>query len=100
MDGFGGIMGALDDSVLGSAFVEESNYSNSSKSRYAPAAACEARGKSGLVGLSNQGATCYLNSALQSLFMCPEFRTRVLQLSPDELNVSVRTFVGTRGLSH
>ena len=26
------------------------------------------------VGLSNQGATCYLNSLLQTLYMTPEFR--------------------------
>ena len=30
-----------------------------------------------LVGLSNQGATCYLNSLIQSLFMTPEFRNAV-----------------------
>jgi len=33
----------------------------------------------GFVGLKNQGATCYLSSLLQSLFMTPEFRQVVFE---------------------
>lgn len=33
-----------------------------------------ARGSTGLCGLSNLGATCYLNSLLQTLYYTPEFR--------------------------
>ena len=35
-------------------------------------------------GLSNQGATCYLNSLLQSLYMTPEFRAALYQWTYDE----------------
>ena len=33
--------------------------------------------KPDFVGLSNQGATCYMNSLLQTLFMTPEFRREI-----------------------
>ena len=29
------------------------------------------------IGLSNQGATCYMNSLLQTLFMTPEVRAHI-----------------------
>ena len=34
-------------------------------------------------GLSNQGATCYMNSLLQSLYMTPEFRNRIYSCQYD-----------------
>ena len=50
-----------------------------------------------MVGLINQGATCYLNALLQSLFVVPEFRQLVLNLkfqpsvvqNSDEQKISV-----------
>ncbi|KAI8492070.1 ubiquitin-like protein-specific protease [Branchiostoma belcheri] len=43
------------------------------------------RGGTGLCGIRNQGATCYLNSLLQTLLFTPEFRESLFQLGPEEL---------------
>ena len=44
-----------------------------------PRADPNARSPCGFVGLSNQGATCYMNSLLQALFMIPELRQALFQ---------------------
>lgn len=38
----------------------------------------------GYTGLVNQGATCYLNSLIQALFMLPDFRLAIFQWEYDE----------------
>jgi len=39
------------------------------------------------VGLENQGATCYLNSLLQALYLTPEIRQGLYDLTDDELGL-------------
>ena len=39
--------------------------------------------KQEFVGLSNQGATCYMNSLLQTLFMTPDFRNELYKWQYD-----------------
>jgi len=42
------------------------------------------KSKTGFVGLSNQGATCYLNSLIQTLYMTPDFRNAVYRWNFEE----------------
>jgi len=41
------------------------------------------KSKTGFVGLSNQGATCYMNSLIQTLYMTPEFRAALYKWNFD-----------------
>ncbi len=41
---------------------------------YTVRTASEVEASAGFVGLTNQGATCYLNSLVQALYMTPDFR--------------------------
>lgn len=47
--------------------------------------------KQKFVGLSNQGATCYMNSLLQTLYMTPEFRTALYKwkYNPEKVNFTL-----------
>ncbi|XP_055619621.1 ubiquitin carboxyl-terminal hydrolase puf [Toxorhynchites rutilus septentrionalis] len=43
----------------------------------------EGRSECGYVGLTNLGATCYMASCIQHLFMTPQTRDAILSISPD-----------------
>lgn len=42
----------------------------------------DSKKETGYVGLKNQGATCYMNSLLQTLYHIPYFRKVLFQISP------------------
>jgi ubiquitin C-terminal hydrolase len=44
------------------------------------------KSSTGFVGLKNQGATCYLNSLIQSLYMTPIFRKAIFSWRYDKEN--------------
>ena len=65
------------------------------------------RAASGLAGLDNQGATCYLNSLLQTLYFAPEFRGGLYSVDPASLGVDldepvdkVRSLVEDTGVTY
>ena len=75
--------------MLADLFNDEATYDpipNSSSSKKGSNCADElpepemTRGSSNFVGLYNQGATCYMNSSLQILYMTPKFRNLINSL--------------------
>ena len=44
----------------------------------------DGRSKAGYVGLKNGGATCYMNSVLQQLFMTPMVKEAILSIDDDQ----------------
>ncbi|XP_039024215.1 ubiquitin carboxyl-terminal hydrolase 12-like [Hibiscus syriacus] len=46
--------------------------------------ACDSKKETGYVGLKNQGATCYMNSLLQTLYHIPYFRKAVYHMPTTE----------------
>jgi ubiquitin carboxyl-terminal hydrolase 7 len=50
----------------------------------------DSKKETGMVGLKNQGTTCFLNSLIQSLYFTTAFRRAVYQM-PTDINESART---------
>ncbi|XP_053373071.1 ubiquitin carboxyl-terminal hydrolase 40-like isoform X2 [Mercenaria mercenaria] len=74
--------------LLGNLFEEEGSASGEITTRSHKSgipAPPRPRGQCQLSGLDNQGATCYLNSLLQTLLLTPEFRDGLFCLREDEL---------------
>jgi len=59
---------------------------------YSMAPPSHPRAASGFAGLLNQGATCYMNSLLQAIFMTPELRKALYDLTPSDLRIRWREY--------
>lgn len=53
------------------------------------------RSDSGFVGLQNLGATCYLNSLLQTMYMSPEIRRGIFRLTAEEMGGNLTGILGS-----
>eukprot|EP01038_Epipyxis_sp_PR26KG_P009755 gene9755-13124_t len=47
------------------------------------------KAKVGFVGLENQGATCYLNALIQTMYMTPELRKGLFDINPIDLGINL-----------
>ena len=57
----------------------------------------DGRAACGYVGLKNGGATCYMNSVLQQLYMTPGIPEAVLSVDEDEPNEDRCVFILVSG---
>ncbi|TDH68544.1 hypothetical protein CCR75_000300 [Bremia lactucae] len=64
---------------------DSTGYTSNGESNYSSSGAYD-RPLKAFTGLSNQGATCYMNSLLQSMFMTPEFRQGLYKWTSDRAN--------------
>ena len=87
MDGLGDFFG--DEEEFDGGDTTEDDCTTPHHLRSLPAVPAEQRNRSGLCGLDNQGATCYMNSLLQVLYMTPELRRGLYELAPHELGLPI-----------
>lgn len=73
------------DSVEGSGMGLGAAHEAAGRARFAGTLFID-RSDTGYTGLVNQGATCYLNSLLQTLYMTPEFRAALYSWQYDPAN--------------
>ncbi|KAL4222900.1 ubiquitin-like protein-specific protease [Mactra antiquata] len=73
--------------VFGNLFEDDNfeNFTENVSSKKGIPSPPRTRGQCQLSGIDNQGATCYLNSLLQTLLLTPEFRDGLFCLTQDEL---------------
>lgn len=64
--------------------------SNSALTEWEYLPAVGPRSSSGLVGLRNAGATCYMNSILQQLYMVPSIRDHLLKVQGNLVQLKIK----------